>query len=133
MAQNNDGCVNFLVFLCIAPFLLFALGKGCVSCADEIYKSSNKVNSSAQTPPKNKCNHKWGENGVDPVLRTSIGGIYKDPNYPNHYFDVTTTCPYCQGKGKIRNIKCEDCYGTGFEKRPIPPDGKIPKKPYPNR
>lgn len=155
--NNNDGCSTIIYLLIVVPILLFFAGKGCVSCADSVFKSTSRSNRSSNSQSSNEDNHKWGENGVDPVLRTSTGGIYKDPNYPNHYFDITTPCHQCKGKGswetittnpdaydsngKLRSnvpigkteiVKCSACYGTGFEKRPIPPDGKIPLKSYPN-
>lgn len=155
--QNKSGCINFIFLLTFAPLILFAVGKGCISCASEFFKNSSRT-SYTSSKPKEKDNHAWGENGVDPVLRTSTGGIYKDPNFPNHYFDITTTCPQCNGKGQWETIKpnpniydaqgnlrtnvptgsketvkCSVCYGTGYEKRPIPSDSKIPLKPYPKK
>ena len=35
--------------------------------------------------------------------------------------------------GSKETVKCSACYGTGYEKRPIPSDGKIPLKPYPKK
>lgn len=155
--NNNSGCINTIFALIFVPLMLFAIGKGCVGCANDLFKSSSNTSYSSHSSEK-EDNNKWGENGVDPVLRTSTGGIYKDPKYPNHYFDITTTCPQCNGKGQWETIKsnpniydsqgnlktnvpigtteivkCSACYGTGFEKRPIPPDGKIPLKPYPKK
>ena len=153
--NRNDGCSTILWLICVVPILLFALGKGCISCVEELSKSSSNHVNTSRTPIKENKKHTWGENGVDPVLRTSTGGIYQDPNYPGYYFDITTTCPQCNGKGSWETIKpnpdlydangnlrtnvpfgtkevvkCSACYGTGHEKRPIPPDGKVPLKPY---
>lgn len=97
------------------------LVKGCVSSIDYIYKESTKRQSSTTTKDIHKS-REWGADGVDPVLRTSTGGIYKDPAYPNHYFDITTFCPICDGAG------CSQCYNTGHQKVQIPTDGKLPKK-----
>ena len=162
MGYNNskNGCVNTFWFICVVPILLFAFGKGCISCFDEInnsFKSTNKSNNTIN-PNKKTGNNNWGKNGIDPVLRTSSGGIYKDPNYPNYYFDITMPCHQCKGKGSWESIepnpilydangnirtdvpfgkkiivKCSACYGTGYEKQLIPPDGKVPLKPVPKR
>lgn len=147
--RNNDGCVDLILVLIFASVILFALGKGCVSCANDLLESSNNPSHTSPAPEENDS-HTWGEDGVDPVLRTSTGGIFKDPNYPNYYFDITTTCPQCNGRGqwetikpntdiydangnlktnvpigKTEIVKCSACYGTGHQKRPIPADGKI--------
>ncbi len=149
-----------LLLICVVPILLFILGKGCISCVDEIYKSSKSTNNTNNILYDTESNEdgEWGKNGVDPVLRTSYGGIYKDPNYPNYYFDITMPCHQCNGRGswdtivsnpyiydsngnlrtnvpfgrKIK-VKCSACYGTGYEKQPIPPDGKVPLKPASKR
>ena len=154
--NNNSGCSTTIWIILVVPMLLFLIGKGCISFIGSIDTHTN--NSKTYSQPKKENNHKWGEKGVDPVLRTSSGGIYKDPNYPNHYFDITMPCHQCNGKGSweslrvnpdisdskgnIRGnvpvgiketIKCNACYGTGYEKQPIPADGKIPLKPYPKK
>lgn len=154
--RNNNGCITFLWFILVVPMLLFAVGKGCVSCVQELSKSSSRNTSSTIKTNNNRNDHEWGENEVDPVLRTSSGGIFKDPNYPDYYFDITIPCRQCNGKGSWETfktnpdiydangniktnvpigikeiVKCSACYGTGFEKRPIPPNGKIPLKQYP--
>lgn len=161
MAYNNsnNGCTTIWL-ICVVPIFLFALAKGCVNCTHEILKSSRAKSSSIDYTTRPIYNKKgeWGKNGVDPVLRTSTGGIYKDPNYPNYYFDITIPCHQCNGRGKWESlevnpdaydtngklkatvpglkkiiVKCSACYGTGYEKQPIPSDGKIPLKPAPKK
>lgn len=39
--NNNSGCINTIFALIFILLMLFAIGKGCVSCADELFKSSN--------------------------------------------------------------------------------------------
>lgn len=158
--NRNNGCATTLWVICVVPIFLFMLGKGCISCADEIFKSSNSTNNTNFTPNPTISNkdEEWGKNGVDPVLRTSSGGIYKDPNYPDYYFDITMPCHQCNGKGSWETlkanpdiydsngnlrtnvpigrkitVKCSACYGTGYEKQPIPSDEKVPLKPVPQK
>ncbi|MDY7033321.1 MAG: molecular chaperone DnaJ [Thermodesulfobacteriota bacterium] len=42
------------------------------------------------------------------------------------FFSVSTTCPHCNGEGKIITNPCEDCHGSGRVKRQKKVSVKIP-------
>lgn len=120
--NSSSGCGELLVAIVLVITVGTLLVKGCVSLV-----SSIDFDGDWNRKPVKTDNHVWGEHGVDPVLRTSTGAIYKAPAYPNYYFDITLWCPTCDGIG------CSDCYNTGHQKVRIPTDGKIPKtKPLPS-
>ncbi len=39
--EHHDGCINLIMFVIFAFFVIVIFFKGCVSCADEVYKSYN--------------------------------------------------------------------------------------------
>ena len=135
--RNNDmGCTGLLVLIVFAGLILFLVVKGVAGLANYIDRCPTRTHTQSSSPQKD---HVWGENGIDPALRTSTGGIYQDPEYPNEYFDIRTTCEECGGKGKFTSyeagkgvveIKCKDCYGTGHKRRPISqmPKGNVPNE-----
>ena len=139
--RNNigTGCGAIIVFICIGIITIILIVKGlsAVGGSNVFNCKHSKTRGSEKTY--------WGESGIDPVLRTSSGAIFKDPNFPNYYFDIRTTCDMCNGTGKTmvlnksdkskkgvgENIgsidKCPNCCGTGYEKRPMSqiPKGKV--------
>lgn len=133
--RNNDsGCTSIFVLIVVAATVIFFVIKGIVGIVDNINRHPS---SSHSTITSTKNDHIWGEHGIDPVLRTSTGGIYQDPDHPDEYFDVRTTCSTCGGTGKVTSYKegkglvqekCKDCYGTGHKRRPISqmPKGTVP-------
>jgi len=42
------------------------------------------------------------------------------------FFRMQTTCPACNGDGKIVRDKCEDCRGSGFERKDVKLDVTVP-------
>ena len=82
--NSSSGCGELLVAIVLVITVGTLLVKGCVSLL-----SSIDFDGDWNRKPVKTDNHVWGEHGVDPVLRTSTGAIYKDPAYPNYYFDIT--------------------------------------------
>ena len=133
--NNGFGCSGLLVLIAVLSVIIVLVVKGVAGLVDNIDRHSSHTHTQSSSQ---KNDHVWGENGIDPVLRTSTGGMYKDPEHPDDYFDVRTTCEKCGGKGKISSyeagkgrveIKCKDCYGTGHKRRPI---SQMPKGTVPN-
>lgn len=132
--NNNSGCVNLIFILIIGIISVVFLIKGGVY----IFNSIDFSSSNHKHKKQEKKEHKWGEKGVDPVLRTSTGNIFQDPAYPNHYFDIRTICPNCKGEcsfrswnieeSKFADQKCAECYGTGHRKVPL---SEMPKETVP--
>ncbi len=113
----GSGCGTVLLFIGLGIVFVTLLVTGCSSVVSHI-----DFEGDWNKRPVKQDNHLWGENGVDPVLRTSTGGVYKDPSTPDYYFDITLWCPTCDGLG------CDDCFNTGHPKVRIPANGELPKK-----
>lgn len=121
--NNNSGCVNFIFILFVAPLFLFAIGKGCVSCADELFKSSNNK---TYTPPSSyqPINNYEGSQSNKLVVPNSNNIKHKEysqPRYRTEYYNEDCSrcngvgvivCSYCNGKGYVTE-KCSNCKGKG--------------------
>jgi molecular chaperone DnaJ len=64
-----------------------------------------------------KCHGTGAKEGTQPVTCTKCGGKGQVVSVQQSIFGasrVVSTCPDCQGSGKIVKEKCPDCYGTGY-------------------
>lgn len=114
--ENNDGCggcVNLLLFVLFAFFIIVLFFKGCVSCADEAYRSYNKwrQNNSVQKPETN-------------IYIPSQQDAYQQRNEYIHQNSSMTNerkvvsyyaiCPVCNGSGRPT---CSTCNGSRWVRR----------------
>jgi molecular chaperone DnaJ len=64
-----------------------------------------------------KCHGTGAKEGTQPVTCTKCGGKGQVVSVQQSIFGasrVVSTCPDCQGSGKVVKEKCPDCYGTGY-------------------
>ena len=120
--NNNSGCINTIFALIFVPLMLFAIGKGCVSCADELFKSSNNR---SYTPSSSYNQSNSGDRQSNKLFTPSSNNNehkeYSQPRYRTEYYDENCSrcngtgivvCSYCNGKGYIMG-KCSNCKGKG--------------------
>jgi molecular chaperone DnaJ len=64
-----------------------------------------------------KCHGSGAKEGTSPVTCTRCNGTGRTVTTQQTIFgmsQVQTTCPECNGKGKVIKQKCPECYGTGY-------------------
>lgn len=123
MSSNNGGCINLIYVLLVAPMLLFALGKGCICCADELFKNTNNVNNSKSSSFTHDSNWKYehSKQQLAPKMEVNNNHSTSQPRFRTEYYDEkcikcngsgTINCMYCNGRGYVIE-KCLKCKGKG--------------------
>ena len=79
---------------------------------EESYKGVEKTIEIEKEVECNRCKGSGSEPGYEPETCKMCGG-YGKVNQRQGFFSITTTCPQCQGRGKIITHKCKECNGTG--------------------
>ncbi len=79
---------------------------------EEAYKGVEKVIEIEKEEECKRCKGTGSEPGFEPETCKMCGG-YGKVNQRQGFFTITTTCPQCQGKGRIITHKCKECNGTG--------------------
>lgn len=76
-----------------------------------------------------ECGGNGCEKGHSPETCTTCGGsgqVTQQQRTPFGVINTSTTCPNCNGKGKIIKNPCKKCRGTGFETKPETVEVNIP-------
>jgi len=72
-----------------------------------------------------KCSGSGAKPGTSPRGCPTCGGIGM-VRQGQGFFVVQTTCPNCQGAGKVIPEPCPSCQGAGLEQRKVPIELRIP-------
>ena len=75
------------------------------------------------------CNGSGAKTASDTATCSRCGGrgqVQQQQSSPFGTFVTTTTCPDCQGKGKIIKDKCPDCQGKGYNNKTVTVELDIP-------
>ena len=66
--------------------------------------------------PCDTCDGSGAAKGTQPVTCSTCGGVGK-VNVGRGFISMVTTCPHCEGRGKVIKKPCKKCKGSGLQER----------------
>lgn len=144
MSYHDDygsGCVNGILFIVFVFFIGFISLKGCVSCADEAYRSCDRWRNNKQSKESNNNLLYHNNSPIERNMYLERQQYYNRVRFKEKIVVTYEKCSFCNGTGKpvchtcngrkLIKTKCWYCQGTGKSSRLVPDEVKLELKEVP--